>query len=161
MVKSQGNPKNTLLGSQKIAQSLCHPMLVSGSVYAPDLKIRLCLRNKNTYPLRPGIFEEVSHLVYLPTIFQSVWNNLVIPSEFPHCEKATQHILGKSSPMSNAVGFYIQKSPMLIFHGNLAKLYQIMIFHQPGVPWIFWGFSRNLSYLLGWKLVWGRYNLTR
>ena len=37
---------------------------------------------------------------------------------------------------------------------------QIKIFHQPRFPWNK-EISRNLSYLLGWKLVWGRYNLTR
>ena len=33
-------------------------------------------------------------------------------------------------------------------------------FHQPRILWNK-GISRNLSYLLGWKNVWGRYILTR
>ena len=35
---------------------------------------------------------------------------------------------------------------------------QIIIFHQPRFPWNVRGFPL-LNHLLGWKLVWGRYNL--
>ena len=37
---------------------------------------------------------------------------------------------------------------------------QIIIFHKPRFPWIK-GISRNLSYLLGAQVMWGRYHLTR
>jgi len=147
-------------------------MLVSGSVYAPDLKIRLCLRNKNYLSTNIEVryfWKGVSSVVSTYHVSIGVKQPRLCFSDkekrhitwWSHLSSLTARrrrntSLEKVPRCQNAVGS-IFRSHLLNFHGNLAKLYQIMIFHQPGVPWNFRGSSPNLSYLLGWKLVWGRY----
>ena len=131
--------------------SVIHDIIQSGYFWWPRNQALRSSELQKSIHLTVGWFNPLDHGIFqTPDLPSRVLEDLEILESAKCGQKVFFFGLKPTGVIST--GYHLMHEPCTWPNG--------IIFHQPRFPWNK-GISRNLSYLLGAQVVWGRYNLTR